>query len=248
MNDPETTQRLLAAYFSPEEVEWKPQATSKDGRKAMACAYIDARCVMDRLDQAVGAAGWQDAYTVLEDGNVVCRLSLRIGDEWVTKEDVGAVSDQKDVGDKRKAAFSDALKRAAVKFGVGRYLYSLPSQWVDYDPDRKQFSRTPALPSWALPNGTPPVKPAPAPAPAKGNGPPANGQELLDRLGVWGKKLAAAKVTSTAEIVEHLKVCLGADWGEDLENWGAEAAKEAAKVAKVFVEAREAEIAARKAK
>jgi hypothetical protein len=35
---------------------------------------------------------------------------------------------------------------AAVKFGVGRYLYRLLSQWVDYDPQRKQFKQTPRLP------------------------------------------------------------------------------------------------------
>ncbi|RTH01947.1 Rad52/22 double-strand break repair protein, partial [Thermus scotoductus] len=53
---------------------------------------------------------------------VRCRLTI-LG---ITKEDVGE-------GDSLKAAFSDALKRAAVKFGVSRYLYSLPSQWVDLD-------------------------------------------------------------------------------------------------------------------
>jgi hypothetical protein len=49
-------------------------------------------------------------------------------------------------GDRLKAAFSDALKRAAVKFGVGRYLYRLPSQWVDWDPQRRQFKVKPVLP------------------------------------------------------------------------------------------------------
>ena len=38
-----------------------------------------------------------------------------------------------------KAAFSDALKRAAVKLGVGRYLYRLGGQWVDYDEKAKAF-------------------------------------------------------------------------------------------------------------
>ena len=48
-----------------------------------------------------------------------------------------------------KAAFSDALKRAAVKFGVGRYLYRLPAQWLDYDSQKRQFARPPTLPDWA---------------------------------------------------------------------------------------------------
>jgi hypothetical protein len=30
---------------------------------------------------------------------------------------------------------------------VGRYLYRLPSQWVEYDPQREQFKQTPRLPA-----------------------------------------------------------------------------------------------------
>ncbi|RTH99007.1 Rad52/22 double-strand break repair protein [Thermus scotoductus] len=90
-------------------------------------AYVDARTVLDRLDEVVGPEGWQDAYEVLADretdkGRIVevrCRLTI-LG---TTKEDVGE-------GDTLKAAFSDALKRAAVKFGVGRYLYRLEKLWV----------------------------------------------------------------------------------------------------------------------
>jgi hypothetical protein len=62
---------------------------------------------------------------------VVCRLRWRIGGEWLTKVDVGSPSEQPDGGDRLKAAFSDALQREAVKYGVVRYLYRLPSQWVD---------------------------------------------------------------------------------------------------------------------
>jgi hypothetical protein len=51
---------------------------------------------------------------------------------------VAGPSDQKDAGDKRKAAFSDALKRAAVKFGIGRYLYNLPGVWCDYTPKSRK--------------------------------------------------------------------------------------------------------------
>lgn len=143
----------LAAPFPPNEVQWKAQSVK--GSRALAVAYIDARAVMDRLDAVVGPAGWQDAFTLLPDGNVVCRLALHLEGEWVPKEDVGGESDQQDEGDKRKASFSDALKRAAVKWGVGRYLYSLPSQWVDYDPQKKQIVGTPRLPTWAMPRVNP---------------------------------------------------------------------------------------------
>jgi hypothetical protein len=117
-----------------------------------------SRVIQDRLDEVLGVIGWQDDYECLPDGSVVCRLRIRVGGEWLTKVDVGGPSEQPDEGDRRKAAFSDALKRAAVKFGVGRYLYRLPSQWVDYDPKKKQFVRTPPLPESALPVGEKPLE------------------------------------------------------------------------------------------
>lgn len=139
----------LAAPFLPTEVKWKPQSVK--GSRALAIAYIDARVVQERLDEVFGVDGWQDEYQVQQDGSVVCRLSCRFGDTWLTKMDVGGMSEQPDGGDRLKAAFSDALKRAAVKFGVGRYLYRLPHQWADYDPQRKQFTRPPELPAFARP-------------------------------------------------------------------------------------------------
>jgi hypothetical protein len=142
------TQALLAP-FDVEAVKFKPAVVS--GTRALALPYVDARAIQDRLDEVLGVAGWQDEYEFLPDGSVVCRLRLRLGDEWITKMDVGGPSEQPDEGDRRKAAVSDALKRAAVKFGVGRYLYRLPQQWVDYDPQKKTFARRPTLPPSALP-------------------------------------------------------------------------------------------------
>jgi hypothetical protein len=141
--------QALAAPFDVAEVKFKPAVVS--GNRALALAYVDARVIQDRLDDVLGVAGWQDSYRVLPDGSVMCRLRLRIGEQWISKTDVGGQSEQPDGGDRTKAAFSDALKRAAVKFGVGRYLYRLPAQWCDYDPHKRQFVRTPTLPAWARP-------------------------------------------------------------------------------------------------
>jgi hypothetical protein len=150
----------LAAPFESDEVKFKPAVVS--GNRALALAYVDARVIQDRLDDVLGVAGWQDEYECLPDGSVVCRLRLRLGAEWITKMDVGGPSEQPDEGDRRKAAFSDALKRAAVKFGVGRYLYRLPQMWADYDPQKRQFVRKPTLPASALPTRKETVKPVPA--------------------------------------------------------------------------------------
>lgn len=188
---------LLAQPFEPFEVQFKPSVVQ--GNRALALAYIDARVVQDRLDKVLGVANWQDEYVTLPDGSVVCRLRLRLGGEWITKMDVGGESEQKDPGDRRKAAFSDALKRAAVKFGVGRYLYRLPSQWCDYDPKKRQFVRTPSLPGAA---------PKAAPASPLANvtdRPPADGAEL-ER---WLRKGEAIMVglgwCSGGELLDHVQ-------------------------------------------
>lgn len=166
---PEEITARLAEPFEPGEVKFKPAAVS--GNRALALAYVDARVIQDRLDDVLGVTGWQDEYAVLEGGAVKCRLRCKIGDEWITKEDVGGQSEQPDDGDKMKAAFSDALKRAAVKFGVGRYLYRLPQQWCDYDPHKRQFTRPPLLAQHKIKapaTPKPPADPTPdATAPAK---------------------------------------------------------------------------------
>jgi hypothetical protein len=180
----------LAQPFDPRQLKWKPGAVS--GNRALALCYVDARTVMDRLDEALGPFGWKDDYEIQADGSVLCRLSIRVSGEWITKVDVGGQSEQPDEGDRCKAAFSDALKRAAVKFGIGRYLYRLPNQWVDYDPQRKQFKSTPKLPGEALPR------------PHSSQGPPRTGAELLARLAGFEPKLVAEGLCQPDALREYL--------------------------------------------
>jgi hypothetical protein len=142
------TLQALSAPFDPFAIHWKAQAVS--GNRALAVAYLDARAVMDRLDSVCGL-DWSDKYEVLADGSVLCRLEIVVDGRTVQRSDVGSPSEQPDSGDRMKAAVSDALKRAAIKFGIGRYLYRLPKQWVDYDPQKKQLKGQPQLPAWAMP-------------------------------------------------------------------------------------------------
>lgn len=116
----------LHAEFPRQAVSWRAQSLTRDGTKALALAYIDARDVMERLDAVCGPANWQDSYTETTRGRVICTISIRCGDTWVAKSDGAGDTDVE--GD--KGAISDAFKRAAVKWGVGRYLYDLPSIWV----------------------------------------------------------------------------------------------------------------------
>jgi hypothetical protein len=154
----------LAAPFEPKEVKFKPQMVKNN--RCMAMAYIDARLIQDRLDEVLGVENWEDVYKILPDGSVMCRLRCKLGDRWITKTDVGSPSEQPDGGDRLKAAFSDALKRAAVKFGIGRYLYRLPAAWVDYDPVKKQIVSPPQLPAFALPKNKPQQAAQPRPTPS----------------------------------------------------------------------------------
>lgn len=174
------TQRL-ALPFDEKEVKFKPQ-TIKNNR-ALAIPYVDVRVIQDRLDQVLGVENWQDEFQLLPDGSVLCKLQLKIGDVWITKMDVGSPSEQSDSGDRLKAAVSDALKRAAVKFGIGRYLYRLPPLWVDYDSAKRQFVSPPRLPDW-IQQPTKTSSPAPrliAPTPATPKPQPIETSQPVER-------------------------------------------------------------------
>ncbi len=231
MSDPLTT--ALAAPFAVSEVKFKPQSVK--GNRALALAYIDCRVIQDRLDDVLGVENWMDEYEILTDGSVMCRLKLKLGGEWVTKSDVGSPSEQPDGGDRLKAAFSDALKRAAVKFGIGRYLYRLPAVWTDYDPQKKQFTQPPQLPAWALPPKRPQTsQPAPAPA-AKPSGLPNNGDELHRRLREYDAKLSEKKMCGVGALLSHVtQAGVKAGYGDDLGKWDGPAISFAVETVKAF--------------
>jgi hypothetical protein len=106
----------LAAPFDAQEVRARSQA----GRQVQ---YITARTAMNRLDTVLGPENWWDEY-VPGENSVLCRLTVRLPDgKTLTKADAGGYAGMPDSGDDDKSGFSDAFKRAAVKFGVGRYLY-----------------------------------------------------------------------------------------------------------------------------
>jgi hypothetical protein len=146
----------LAAPFPAEDIEWRAGATNADKTKALALAYLTARAVMDRLDEVVGPENWKDEYHPGPDGGVVCKLSIRLKvdglPEWIAKEDGAENTDFEEV----KGGLSSALKRAGVKWGIGRYLYGLEGKWVASEQKGKTvvLKETPKLPAWALPKGT----------------------------------------------------------------------------------------------
>lgn len=118
----------LAAEFPREAVHWRAQSVfERDGKhKALALAYIDARDVMDRLDGVCGPENWSDRMEETPKGRILCTISINVNGEWVSKGDGAGDTDVEG----EKGALSDALKRAAVKWGVGRYLYDMPKIYV----------------------------------------------------------------------------------------------------------------------
>lgn len=143
-----TLQQKLECPFPASQVSWRIGRKSKDGKKAALLAYIDARDVMERLDKAVGPTNWQCRYPLADDGLLICEIGLRVDGEWLWRAN-GAGDTQVEA---EKGKCSDAFKRAAVLWGIGRYLYGLPSPYVEIDQYGK-WARDPELPAWATPRG-----------------------------------------------------------------------------------------------
>jgi len=115
-----TNYEILRKPIQPNEIEWRVQ--SAKGGKTTIVPYIQSRAVMNRFDDAFGPEGWQDTYREWKGKGVMCTLSVKTDDGWISKED-GA--DDTAI-ESTKGGISDALKRAAVKWGMGRDLYEYP--------------------------------------------------------------------------------------------------------------------------
>lgn len=172
----------LAEPFPANEIEWRiAQAGKNDsGIWAKVLAYVSNRAIQHRLDDVLTPAGWRNEFIAGPQGGVLCGLSLRVNGEWVTKWDGADNTDIEAI----KGGLSDAMKRAAVQWGIGRYLYDLEDGWAEVLKARADgakyanckikhqgkeeyasfYWRPPKLPDWALP----PSKPQP-----------------LDKHGLW---------------------------------------------------------------
>jgi len=145
--------RLLAWPFPESDIHWRVGARTKDKSKGIALAYLDARDVMYRLDDVVGPENW-DSHHEIQDGKCICTISVTLvdADEFpgvVSKADGAGATDVEG----EKGMISDAFKRAAVSFGIGRYLYSIPNKWYQLNEYGNKFVESPQLPSWATPEG-----------------------------------------------------------------------------------------------
>jgi hypothetical protein len=128
---PDPLLHKLKDPFPADRISWRVGSTKKDKSKGLALAYIDARDVMQRLDEVCGPAGWQCDYPHAGE-KTVCRIGIKVGDEWIWKSNGAGNSDI----EAEKGALSDAFKRAAVLWGIGQYLYDLESPWVTLDTEK----------------------------------------------------------------------------------------------------------------
>jgi len=172
--------RALASPFSPEDIEWRVQQSGMKGDKpwTKVLAYVANRAIQNRLDDVCGPENWHNEYKPAPDGGILCGISIRTTDgTWVTKWDGAENTDLEAV----KGGLSNAMKRSAVQWGIGRYLYKLDATFADVgtpgdhyfqikDKDTKKvvftgYWNTPKLPGWAMPkDATQDVEPKPKPA------------------------------------------------------------------------------------
>lgn len=150
----------LKDCFEPNDIEWRLQQCGKGSNGkiwGMALAYVTNRAIMNRLDEVCGPENWKNEFKAAPDGGILCGISIKIGDEWVTKWDGAENTDIEAV----KGGLSGAMKRAAVQWGIGRYLYKLEESWINANENGAYRGKTkdgttfkwdaPSLPAWALP-------------------------------------------------------------------------------------------------
>lgn len=155
----------LQAPFPTKDIEWRVSRSgvSNNGKQwAMVLCYVTNRAIQNRLDEVFGPAGWKNDYRDFMQG-ILCTITCHVDGEWVSKSD-GAEQTQ---FESLKGGLSSAMKRAAVQWGIGRYLYNLEETFVDVTNNRgndaiyindkkssvKGYWLPPKLPNWALPEG-----------------------------------------------------------------------------------------------
>lgn len=165
-----TIENKLQAPFAPDDIEWKPQmsGTSGNGKAyVLAVPYITNRAIQKRLDEVFGVFGWENEYRPAQhEKGFLCGITVHQDGKSITRWD-GAENTHIEP---LKGGLSNSMKRAAVQFGIGRYLYSLPEFWAKCVPcgnnrsldgyDNVIYNKgdkpniawcNPALPDWALP-------------------------------------------------------------------------------------------------
>lgn len=130
--------------FPTADIEWRVQScgvTSNGKPWAMVLAYVTNRAIMKRLDDVCGKAFWRNEFLPAPDSGVMCGISIKVEEEWITKWDAAENTQVEAV----KGGMSGAMKRAAVQWGIGRYLYSLEEGFAEVSLKSVMVGTEPAL-------------------------------------------------------------------------------------------------------
>lgn len=166
--------RKLQDPFDAQDVEWRAQqgGISGGGKPwVKVIPYITSRAVQQRLDDVFGPFGWKiEQRETVDTKGYICTISVYDSEkqQWVSKQD----GSEKTNIEPLKGGVSGAMKRAAVQWGIGRYLYNMEEAWAECNvvqnrwdchnnchvvkgkngkPDQYVDWRPPMMPSWALP-------------------------------------------------------------------------------------------------
>lgn len=125
----------LSKPFHPSRITWRPGALTGKKDKALALACADLRAYQNRLDEVCGM-DWSVSYTPWAE-RIICHLTIN----GITRSSTGEPdSDSERSEIAGTTAEAQAFKRACAMFGLGRYLYTLPSVWVEYDTANQRFA------------------------------------------------------------------------------------------------------------
>lgn len=169
--------KKLQDPFDPADVEWRAQQGGISGGSrawVKVIPYITSRAVQQRLDDVFGPFGWKIDQRETNDGKgYICTISIydETTKQWVSKQD----GSEKTNIEPLKGGVSGAMKRAAVQWGIGRYLYNMEEAWADCRIVANRWDCTdnchvvkgknggkdqyinwtaPILPSWAMPQAS----------------------------------------------------------------------------------------------
>lgn len=141
------TLRVLRQPIDPKFVKTREGWTDRNGNRHMV-EYVEWHTVADLLDRV--APTWSHSVRgIVQIGDMVA-VTAAITIDGVTREGVGTGTADNETGIKK--AEHDALKRAAIKFGIARELYQRESDVIEErgaGPQSGEFPRDPLAKSMA---------------------------------------------------------------------------------------------------
>jgi hypothetical protein len=141
------TLRALKQRIDPAQIRTREGWTDRQGNTHMV-EYVEWHTVADILDRITPA--WSHSVRSIQQIGETVAVIASITIDGVTREGIGTGSSESEMGIKK--AEHDALKRAAVKFGIARELYQRESEVIERQggsSEGAQFPRDPLARSMA---------------------------------------------------------------------------------------------------